>query len=514
MRLTLKDDLSSLDPAFAPGPPEFQLQYMTCAMLLNYPDAALPEGGGLEPEVAASAPRISDGGRTYTFTIRPGFRFSPPSGAPVTAQTFKYTLERALSRRLKSPAALFLADIVGFDAYRAGRTRHLAGVSVRGNQLVIRLRSPAGDLPARLAFPNFCPVPIGTPAEATGIVPPSAGPYYIASYVPDHLILLKRNPNYHGPRPRRPAEIEYRIGLSGDRATAAVAAGRADYVADGIAPEARPRLSTRYGPESAAARQGRQRYFVGPFAGIAYLALNTSRPLFANARLRRAVSYAVDRTALAGEEVRATDRPGIFAGNPFDHYLPPAVPGSPAGHVYPLRPNVAKARALAGRDRRRAVLYTCAEPPCPQEAQILATNLKQIGIDLEIHELPLEVLYSEIFSPQRRYDIVRLRWLGYFDPYDFLNALFAGPETRPIDSVNASRFDSRTWNRQLVAAARLSPPRRYVRFAQLDRMLTREAAPAVVYASYVGDAFFSARIGCQLYQPVYGIDLGRLCIRK
>ena len=65
--------------------------------LLNYPDAAGPPGTVLRPEVAAAMPDISPDGRTYTFRIRPGFRFSPPSGQAVTAETFKATIERALS---------------------------------------------------------------------------------------------------------------------------------------------------------------------------------------------------------------------------------------------------------------------------------------------------------------------------------------------------------------------------------------------------------------------------------
>ena len=59
----------------------------------------------LEPEAAEAMPTISDDGRTYTFRIKPGFAFSPPSNEPVTAETFQATLERTtvadLSGRLR-----------------------------------------------------------------------------------------------------------------------------------------------------------------------------------------------------------------------------------------------------------------------------------------------------------------------------------------------------------------------------------------------------------------------------
>src|SRR5439155_3315884 len=89
------------DPALYPDP---SISYATCAKLLNYPDKAGPQGSQLVPEVARSLPSVSADGRTYTFTIRRGFRFSPPLRDDVTAATFKYAIERSLSLRTPSLA--------------------------------------------------------------------------------------------------------------------------------------------------------------------------------------------------------------------------------------------------------------------------------------------------------------------------------------------------------------------------------------------------------------------------
>ena len=100
------DWIGSADPAVgaAPGTNEWpwlqQLFHATCAGLLSYPDAAGQRGRRLVPEVAAALPSVSRDGRTYTFAVRRGFRFSPPSNQPVTAETFKYSIERALSPKL------------------------------------------------------------------------------------------------------------------------------------------------------------------------------------------------------------------------------------------------------------------------------------------------------------------------------------------------------------------------------------------------------------------------------
>jgi len=91
-RITLEEDLESLDPGLGLAQ---TIHYATCANLVTYPDKPAPEGSRIVPEVAEAIPTPTAGGTTYTFRIRPGFRFSPPSNEPVTARTFKAAIERA-----------------------------------------------------------------------------------------------------------------------------------------------------------------------------------------------------------------------------------------------------------------------------------------------------------------------------------------------------------------------------------------------------------------------------------
>src|SRR5829696_1190727 len=282
--VNIESAFDSTDPALAYYRTSWQIEYATCAKLLNYPDRPAPAGSQLVPEVAESLPAVSEHGRRYSFTIRNGYRFSPPSNEQVTARTFKDSIERSLSPELvHSPAAQFVADIVGVGAYRTRRAQHISGVVARGNKLAIELTHRAPDFPARLTMPFFCAVPIGTPVDPNGQQAiPSAGPYYVASAFPEQRIVLKPNPNYRGPRPHRLDGIVYTLGVAKARSVAQIEAGRADYVADGVPAAAAARLETRYGAHTAAAKADRQRYFTEPLLGVAYLALNTSRPLFAD----------------------------------------------------------------------------------------------------------------------------------------------------------------------------------------------------------------------------------------
>lgn len=504
VRLDSDIDLDSMDPALAYERLSWQLLYETCAKLVNYPDQAGRDGSRLVPEVAQALPARTTNGRTYTFTIRSGYRFSPPSDQPVTAQTFRSTIERTLNPRMHSPVADQLNDIVGVRAYRAGRAAHISGVTARSNTLTIRLLRPEPDLLSRLAEPFFCAVPPNTPVDPAGVrVIPSAGPYQVASYVPGQGVTLTRNPNYHGARPRRPARIDLTVGVSQQQAVKQVEAGATDLLAGDVPPDAAPALSAKYGPNSPAAKAGRQQYFVTPLPALDFLALNTTRPLFAQQRLRRAVNYAIDRNALAGHGSDFSSLPET----PTDLYIPPGIQGYSTTRVYPLRPDLPNARRLVrGRHHRTAVLYTCNLSPCAQHAQIIKNDLAAIGIHVTVEEFSTGVLYAKIARPGEPFDIADVGWAAdYLDPDDFMNFLIDTNTLIP-------RFSGAATRRELEHAGRLTGETRYLTYSRLDVSIARHAAPLVAYGDASSHDLLSARIGCQTFGP-YGVDLGALCIR-
>jgi YVTN family beta-propeller protein len=493
------------DPITDPAQyPDRQISYATCAKLLNYPDKPAPEGTRLIPEVARSVPTRSADGRTYTFTIRNGFAFSPPLKERVTADTFKHSIERALDPRTHGSAIAFVGDIVGAQAFASGKAKDVSGIVVHGTKLSITLSRPAPNFLARIAMPLFCAVPLNTPPNARGIATiPSAGPYYIASYAPHRQLVLKRNPNYHGTRPRHLDEIVYTIGVPPAASVTRVEQGRADYVAGPLPNADDARLAARYGPGSAAARSGRQRYFVNPMLALGYVELNTKRTLFANARMRRAVNYAIDRRALARQGSPVAG-PGAFTTIPTDQYLPSTMPGFKRTSIYPLDGDPQTARRLASPGPHRAVVYTCTPMPdafCERQAEIIKQDLQRIGIGVEIRAFPFDVMVARTLKKGEPWDMALIDWgADFVDPSSFLDLL--------APSVD------RNFRDRLAQAALLSGAVRYRTYGELAVELARDAAPWVSYANGAFRDFFSARIGCQLFQPVYRMDIGALCSRR
>lgn len=507
LRYDLPDDVDSTDPALAYFAHSWQVEYATCLKLVNYPDANGPRGSTLVPEAATSLPRVSNGGRTYDFTVSaPWTRFS--NGERVGPESFAHAIERVLDPRMQSPGAQFVADLVGAQARLAGEAQSLPGVRVNGRHLRITLTQPTPDFLARIAMPFFCAVPADLPVDPTGVTPAAAGPYYIAARTPNRSLTLRRNPYYKGTRPRNPATIEFVVGNSIEATRLRIEKGETD---TGLFPAAAAaELGKKYGVNKG-------RFWVKPMLNIWYLAFNHDRPLFGpgggagNVALKRAVNVALDRHALL---IQA----GAYFGRRTDQMLPPGVPGFRDVDLYPTvkPPDLARAKRLAaGRTRDgHAVLYTFNLGFGPLWGQVVAYDLKQIGLDVEVKAFSPIVASAKASTRGEPFDMVLFGWVAdYPDPYDFLNVLLSGDTLGEAHNTNLAYFDDAGFNRKLRAASLLNGDARYATYGSLDAELMRDAAPVAPIANSNNLVFVSKRVGCFTYSNVYSVDLAALCLR-
>jgi oligopeptide transport system substrate-binding protein len=507
LKHSLTVDIDYVDPALWYYVPSWTIAYSTSAMLLNYPHAPAPRGSRLTPEVAQGFPRISRNGLTYTFRLKNTYRLS--NGQRVTAQTFANALNRALNRRMSSPAQPFIEDIRGAEAVIAGRAQRASGITARGNTLTLRLTKRSPDLLARLAMPFFAAQP-NLPINPEGVSAPvhGAGPYYIKEWTKNRRVILERNRFYRGPVRGNVNRIEVDIGLPLETIKLNIDRGVVDM--GDLPPAAHAELGRRYGVK----KQSPGRYFANPAPTILYLGMNHDRRLFGgggngNVRLKKAVNFAIDRQAVLAQG-------GAYAGVTNDQYMPPTMRGFRNVSIYPRRPNLSQARNLANGQQRGGdgVFYCSNRAPSPARCQVVQANLRNIGLNMDIRLFPRATQFELAGRKGEPFDMTLEGWhMDYFDPYDFI-FLVDGSTIRPANNVNFSYFNSPAFNRKITRAKTLVGVERYRAFSNLDHDLVRNGAPLATYASPNDRHYVSARTGCYHYHPVFTWDYAALCLNR
>jgi ABC-type transport system substrate-binding protein len=377
--------------------------------------------------------------------------------------------------------------------------------------LSIALAKPAGDFLARLAIPLFCPVPLSTPLDPARVKGPVAsdGPYYFASVEGDRIVLL-RNPNYAGRLTRRAARIVITDDVPTPKAVALVDSGQLDYLPyDFDGPTTllgqQGELARLYGPGSAAARAGRQRFFLHTQPMFDMVVFNTQRPLFRSLHLRQAVEYTLDRPAMAH----------AFWDTPASERIV-QIPDYGPGHVYPLSgPDLRTAHRLAGRKQRRAVLLMPCDFGPSAAAAVLRSNLAKIGLAVRIVQFG-GCDQKAILAAFRKADMIIGTSLQCSacerDPVPFFTGVLEhGLMGAPLPP---GPWSQPAFRKQLEQAAPLRGRARVEAYTRLDDEFARYAT-VVVYGSYLYDEYFGARVGCKRFPPFrQGVDLGSLCVAK
>ena len=483
--------LETVDPATATAGIERSIQHATCLKLVGYPDRAGVAGTRLIPEAAIRHPRVSRDGRTYEFVVRDGLRFS--NGESVSARSFERALVRVGAPKLFSPGRRWIREVEGASALAAGRATRLSGVRARGNRLTIRLVEPVADFATRLSMSFFCAIPRQLWGElewpgSDNVPLPSAGPYFVESWRRGWTLVLKRNPYYRGPRLRRLHAIVFE--LRGSSATSGVERTERNELdwAGYIPPASHAELAARYGVN-------RGRYRVHPSGQLRYIALHLASP-FADPGLRRAVNAALDRAALAASH-------GPHAVTPTEQFLTASLPGYRNVNAQSLRPDPNARRFGDGRGAR--VYLRCEElnpADCVERSRRVQRDLSAVGLDvvpvLGIVDpscpRPGFHMSFETRPALAAGSVDFLRWLFEFERWETCSTQFAPP-------ARLRRHE------RLRGAARLRAVERF------DADLARSSTWVIPYGVDNHREFFSSRVGCVTFHPIYGLDLATLCLR-
>jgi len=505
LRVDSRSDFDYIDPQLAYFTHSWQMGNAVNLHLLGYPDKAGVAGTRLVAEAAAGLPAVASDGKTYTFTVKTGFKFS--DGTAVTAANFAASINRALDPKMQSPASSFVEDIVGAKAVLDGKATTASGVTAKGQTLTIKLTKVAPDFLARMTMEFFPAIPVNLAHISEGVQAPmvSAGPYYVKEWVQKRSAVLLRNPYWNRNkepwkslgRPANVDTISYTFGNSTDATKLRLDKNETD--TGGIPPAAVAELVQKYG-------LNKERFFLDKNLVFWYFSMNNEGALFkGNLKLRQALNWAIDRPQIVRQH-------GYLGGGRTDQILPPGMPGYKDFDIYPLKPvsasSLAKAKALASGNTRsgKAVFYAFNTAPGPAIAQVVQYNLKQIGVDVEIKQFDRVVQHDKIATRGEPFDISHSGWgADYPDPSNFINVLLDGTRIQATNNVNESYFNDPVFNKRMADAAKLSGDARLTAYGLLDRDLMRDAAPMAPYINTNARSYVSESLGCFTFAAVHGV---------
>lgn len=375
----------------------------------------------------------SEDGLTWTFTMRDGLKWS--DGTDLTAKDFEYSFKRMANPDTAAPyAETCLGMIDGFDAAQAGDPDALnVKASDDGKTLTIVLSYPCSYFDKMAAFAAMSPVQQAT-VEANGdswctsadtFV--SNGPYMITDWTPSERIVLSKNPNYVGGWDNSKIVSDTITLLLLEDSSASFAAynsGEAVLIKD---------VPTDEIPSLTKAEDGGD-FYVDTILGTYYVSLNLQRDAFKDAKVRKALSLAIDRDYVANTIMQGTyttadsivgpgivDESGYFHDNGNAPYI-----------SADYEANLAEAKKLleeAGYPNGEG--YPTIEYSTNDAGYHvpLAEYLQQAWGDLGI-TLTINKMEWSSFTPARRageYDVARNGWvMDYNDPSNMLDLFCSG----------------------------------------------------------------------------------------
>ncbi|MFC5005521.1 ABC transporter substrate-binding protein [Dactylosporangium cerinum] len=468
LQLASAHDVDSWDPTRSYLTAAYNLQRLYVRTLLT-PDAK-PGADGLKlvPDLAAAAPTISADGLTYTFTLRDGVRFE--DGSPVASKDVRHGIERLFAQEDLGGGPTYLIDQLDQGQHYPGPYADKTGLksisTPDDKTIAFRLAEPFADFPYLLAMGVAAPVPAARDTGAQyGDKPVSSGPYRFETIDPGKEVVLVRNAEWDRAtdtvRRALPDRIELTIGTAPDEIDAQLLDGDLDADAEqaGVQAATQPKVLLD------AALKARTDEPTTGF--VQYAAMSTAVPPFDNVHCRRAVQYAVDKTAVQ------TARGGPDAGGDIaGAMLPPGIPGHDASldpfQTKSGKPQPAKAKeeltACGKPDGFETVIAATDSPKAGKTAEAIQAALATVGIKARIEASdPSLYARSVVGSPSnvhaKGYGLILGAWAADFPTgYGFFPTLVDGRLILPSGNNNYAELSDTAINALLDRARATTDP--------------------------------------------------------
>jgi peptide/nickel transport system substrate-binding protein len=487
--VTLLDSAGSID-SLDPGYWYYQSDYTEIAQptqrwLYSWkPDQTVPT-----PDLATDVPKVTNGGKTLTVTIKSGIKYSPPlQNRTVAAADIKYALERCFLPAVGNGYAnTYYSQITGAADFAAGKAKEIKGIQApNATTLVFKLDKPQGVLANAnaLALPCTIPVPkdyaqkFDKGKQSTyGMHQVFTGPYMIqgagsgtvtsAGYEPSKKLVLVRNPSWDKTTDFKPAYFDK---ITVDNGTDVTVASRKILSGQSL-------MSGDYAaPPTAILKQAlvsnKDQLNIAPSQGNRFVAMDSRMKPFDNINVRKAVIAATDRTAL--RQTRGGDTLGPLA----THFIPPGMPGfdeaggaagggddfykSPTANIPLAQSYMKKAGYPTGMYTGGQVLMIADNmPPASNTATAFEAQMAKIGIKVNLRQLPHSIANSKFCSvPKSGYAMCpNLGWgKDFYDSQSMIDPIFNGKNLIPSGNTNYAQFNDPKINAAIEKAKTLTDP--------------------------------------------------------
>lgn len=464
------------------------------AGLVHYnADTAAPEND------IAEAIETTDN-QNFTVKIKPGYKYS--DGTEVKAKDFVDAWNWAAYGPNAQLNAYFFEPIAGFADLQAEGGATPAAKEMSGLKLVddytftIQTSQPVSNLPVRLGYPAFAPMPPSafTDLEAYGKKPVTAGPFMVESWTPNRDIVLTKNPNYTGQYPPHVDGATFRIYQDTDAAYKDIQAGNLD--------------ATNDIPQSAMLDQKYKRDFpegwlsepVGTNQTITFAPAQTD-PTVQNPKLRQALSMAIDRDTISQQ---------IFSGArvPATGWVSPTVDGyaeGACGEFCTYNPERAKQLLgeAGGYSGTLTLSYNADSDHGPWTTAVCNNINQNLGINCVATPVVDFKTFRDQITQKEMKGAFRTGWqMDYPSIENFLSPLY-----RTNASSNDGEYSNPAFDAKLdEAAAAPDLSQANTRYQEAEKMLANDM-PSVPMFDYVQTVVWGPKVTNVKMTPKGTVDL-------
>jgi oligopeptide transport system substrate-binding protein len=426
-----------------------------------------------EPEAAiAKEWKISEDGKTYTFTLRDDAKWS--NGDPVTADDFVYSWQRTLDPETAADYAYMLYYVNNAEKINAGEITDLDQLGVKAldeHTLEVNLYTPTPYFLSLVSHYTYLPVNSnavdGKPewaSEAKTIV--SNGPFLLKEWAHEDKLILEKNPDYYNADAVNFDKVTITLLNDSNTVYNLFETDKIDWIgaqAGSLPADLIPQLIADKKAE------------VKPVASTYYYLFNTTKAPFNNVKIRKAFAMSIDRQALIDNVAKANQQPAFAL-------VPPSIAGVDGKSYREMHPdtdyfkeNVEEAKKLLAEGLAESKLTALPEITLLYNTDDSHKAFAEAIVDMWRKNLNVEVKLANqewgTFLASRKagqFDIARSGWGADFNhpinfTYDLIHPLsgnndgkYNNPEVAKLLDASLQTTDIKEGMEKIAAAEKIA----------------------------------------------------------